>query len=278
MTASLLLTIKQWIRAILRRGGFEVVHRTGDPVLRELRMMHETLRFVPQEDLRWDDSLPQLAAHAHLRHLLATQRIDLVVDVEANCGQFARLVRTLGFTGDIVSFEPLARFQNELRAAADDDGRWRFLSVALGRTPGECDLHVYQDHTFSSLHQINAAGQDRFTNLVTELRVERVSVRTLDQLWLALGGDDSRRVLLKTDTQGHDLEVLAGAVGVLQRTHAVVTEASFRPIYDDTSGFFVLAEWLRTHGFSPSGLFPNSHRQEDLALIEIDAFFTKSDA
>ena len=102
--------MKQWIRAVLRQTGFELLHRTADPVLGELRTLHETLRFVPQEELRWDDSLPQLAAQAHLRHLLAAQRIDLVVDVGANRGQFARLVRRVGYSGEIVSFEPLARY------------------------------------------------------------------------------------------------------------------------------------------------------------------------
>ncbi len=96
--------MKQFIRGLLRRGGFELLHASDDPVLAELRRLHETLR-LNSDPVPWDDSLPQPAMQAHLRNLLQLHRIDLVLDVGANRGQFARLVRQLGFLGRIVSFE-----------------------------------------------------------------------------------------------------------------------------------------------------------------------------
>ena len=147
--------------------------------------------------------------------------------------------------------------------------------MALGSASAELELHVYSDDTFSSLHTINPTGHARFHELVAETKIERVPVRTLDDLWPELGGGAERRVLLKTDTQGHDLSVLAGSTTPLLSTYAVITEAAFQPIYAGAPLFAETAEWLNARGFVVSGLFPISHRAEDLALIELDAFFTR---
>jgi len=270
--------LKTLIRAGVRRAGFELLHRTDDSVLTELRELHESLRLDPHNRTHWSDVLAQPAAHACLRHMLQLHRIDLLLDVGANQGQFARLARGVGYTGEIISFEPLSHYHEKLHAAAASDGRWRILPVAIGRESAEMDLNVCANDSFSSLHAANAAGQARFGGQMAVSRVERVQVRTLDSLWPELGGGLQRRVMLKTDTQGHDLEVLAGASDVLRDTHALVTEASIQPIYAGTPLFFEVAAWLESRGFVLSGIFPMAHRPEDLAVIEVDAFFTKPPA
>ena len=115
----------------------------------------------------------------------------------------------------------------------------------------------------------------RFRDMVAVDRIERVQVRTLDSVWPELGVGVGRRLLLKTATQGHDLAVFAGASEVLRNTLAVTTEASIQPIYADTPLFPEAAAWLQSRGFVLSGVFPTAHRTDDLALIEVDAFFTR---
>jgi FkbM family methyltransferase len=270
--------MKHAVRALLRRAGFELLHRDDDPILRRMRQAHESLRLAPGDRTRWDDTLPRLAAEAHLRHLLDLHRIDLVIDVGANRGQFAHLLRELGYRGEIASFEPLARHHAALKAAAAADGRWRIFPFALGETEGEAALHVYPDDTFSSLHSVNRAGHERFTTLVAAEEIERVPVRRLDALWSELARTRPVRVFLKTDTQGHDLAVLAGAETILPQTFGILAEAPFTPIYDDVPSHEQLARWLGARGFVPSGIFPISHRVENLALIEVDACFTRANA
>lgn len=267
--------MKQFIRGLLRRGGFELLHHTDDPVLAEMRRLHESLRLQP-DPLHWDDILPQPAAQAHLRNLVQLHRIDLVLDVGANRGQFARHVRRLGFQGRIVSFEPQSSLQGQLKAEASRDPDWMIVPCALGATAGTLRLQVFRNDTFSSLHPMNALGRERFAELVAEEKTEQVAIRTLDEVWPEISGGGPHRVLLKTDTQGHDLAVLQGATEVLGRTQAILTEAAMQPIYDDAPLYAELAAWLAARGFVPSGLFPIAHRREDLALIELDAFFTRT--
>jgi FkbM family methyltransferase len=267
--------LKNLLRSLLRRAGYDLVHRSDDSVLAELRALQDSLRLAPHDHLRWSDSLAVPASHACLRHLLRLQKIDLLIDVGANRGQFARLARQVGYTGEIVSFEPLSRYHPDLRAAAAADGRWRIFPVAAGSENTAMDLNVAANDVFSSLHPISDTGQARFGAQMAVGAVERVQVRTLDSLWPELSGGVTRRVLLKTDTQGHDLEVLGGATQVLGSTHALMTEASIQNIYAGTPRFFDVTSWLESRGFALSGVFPMSHRVEDLAVIEVDAFFTR---
>jgi FkbM family methyltransferase len=268
--------MKQLIRQLLRRSGFELLHHSADPVLTQMRLLHERLRLQPGNALEWDDSLSHPPAASHLRNLLELHQIDLVLDVGANRGQFAGLVRELGFKGRLVSFEPQSALQTVLKAAAAGDPEWIIMPCAVGSDNGTLSLQVFRNDAFSSLHAINAFGRQRFTGLVAEERTEQVEIRTLDSLWPEIADSTPRRVLLKTDTQGHDLAVLQGATAVLGSTKAILTEAALQRIYDDAPLYGELAAWLAARDFVPSGLYPISHRPEDLALIEMDAFFTRT--
>ncbi len=267
--------MKKIIRSILRQLGYELVHRTGDPILTEVRKLHETLRLCPENDLSWADTLSQPAAHACIRSMLRLHEIDLVLDVGANRGQFGQLVRTLGYVGDIISFEPLARYRSQLETTFSADLRWRLVPLAIGNATAELPLHVFNDDSFSSLHPLNAIAKMRFTGLVAETQAERVSVRTLDDLRPAWADGPLRRILLKTDTQGHDLAVLQGATEVLRSTQSIVTEAAFVPLYEGVPLFPETNAWLTARGFALSGFFPISHHPEDLTLIEADCVFTR---
>jgi len=48
----------------------------------------------------------QTSEAAKMQRLLAYHNIDLVFDVGTNIGQYAKLLRELGYSGRIVSFEP----------------------------------------------------------------------------------------------------------------------------------------------------------------------------
>jgi predicted xylose isomerase-like sugar epimerase len=56
-----------------------------------------------------------------LSMMLEAHRVNLVFDVGANQGQFARSLREIGYGGRIVSFEPLSEAWGKLRDAARTD-------------------------------------------------------------------------------------------------------------------------------------------------------------
>src|SRR5262245_16825242 len=79
----------------------------------------------------------QTSAAAQLDHLISYLGIDLVLDVGSNIGQYARELRSHGYRGRIVSFEPSEAAHTELVKAAQGDAGWSVASrMALGRASG----------------------------------------------------------------------------------------------------------------------------------------------
>jgi hypothetical protein len=71
------------------------------------------------------------------------------------------------------------------------------------------------------------------------------------------------------DTQGWDLEVLAGAERTLDRVVALQSEVSVRPIYDGMPGLTESLQTFEERGFLLSGLFP-VNVDRDFAAVEFD--------
>lgn len=70
---------------------------------------------------------------ARLFWLLNAQKIDLVLDVSANDGGYAKSLRENGYNGKILSFEPLDIAWAKLSTAAASDPGWAvYEKSALG--------------------------------------------------------------------------------------------------------------------------------------------------
>lgn len=208
----------------------------------------------------------------HLAQLFARYQIDVVLDVGANRGQFRDFLRDeVGFAGHIVSFEPMSKFAGILRERAKTDAHWRVYHCAVGRVPGTLPLNVMQDETLTSFRQPKGGHvRDDLDATNTIVRVEEAAVRTLDELWpeitAALGVS---RPYLKMDTQGFDLEVVAGGATVLPQVIALQSEIAFRALYAAAPNYLDSISQLQAAGFEITGMFPVS-RDAELRVIESD--------
>ncbi|WP_375454038.1 FkbM family methyltransferase [uncultured Methylobacterium sp.] len=169
--------------------------------------------------------LQALAEHVGLRDLIRRERIDVVLDVGANTGQFAQGLRQAGFAGRILSFEPVRRDFEAASLRMRNDPLWTGLRMALGDVDGTAAINVVPSLTVmnSLLAPITASRP---------LDIEQVDIRRLDGLLLDLLPDlAARRILLKMDTQGYDLRCFSGAEGCLGAVQALYSELSVLPIY-----------------------------------------------
>jgi FkbM family methyltransferase len=207
----------------------------------------------------------------HLRTLFSKLRINCVLDVGANVGQYGRFLRSLGYVGEIVSFEPVAATFERLREAAAGDPAWQVHQMALGAAPAELDLHVAASSDLSSFLPSSDYGRERFGGLLETVRVERVAVKRLDDVlgpFVAHVADP--RVYVKLDTQGYDVQVLEGATAVLPRILAVQVELAAKPIYEQATWLPDGLRWLSGLGFEITQMFPVNHDADGLRTIEFD--------
>jgi FkbM family methyltransferase len=203
------------------------------------------------------------------RRLLA--RCDLVADVGANTGQYADLVRSLGFRGSVVSFEPQLAAANVLRARADRTPGWDVRPVALGSEPGTATLRVSRNSVSSSLLDIREEHV-RAAPRSSVIAREEVTVSTLDDELAAVPG---RAVWLKLDVQGAELPILEGGAATLDRTLAVQSEMSLQPLYDGQTDYLDLCAHLRRNGFVLCHLTPGFTDPTSAALLQIDGLFAR---
>ena len=219
----------------------------------------------------------QLSDHL-LQTVLRRLDVNVVLDVGANRGQFGRNLRILGYTGRIVSYEPVSANLDKLREAAEGDQDWLVEPMALGDVDSTTDIHVSAGAgALSSLLDSNEFGRKRFTNMRDEVAArETIQVRRLDAVCgRAVAGIDHPRLFLKLDTQGYDLQALAGAGDRLRDVVAMQSEVSCIPIYE---GMPHLTQQIATYeeaGFASAGMFPVSWDHETLAVIEFDVLMVR---
>jgi FkbM family methyltransferase len=202
-----------------------------------------------------------------LRRFLRDHRINVVIDVGANEGQFVSKLRRLSFRGRIVSFEPDPRTYTIMREHHGKDSSWRGYPIALGEADTEGVLHQAKESVLSSF--LTPVRRESISSDV------RVPVRRLDDVFdEVIVGLPEPRVLLKTDTQGFDLQVLRGATQSLNRIGGILAEISVLPIYENIPRIDQALSAYRQAGFDLLDLSV-VNRTPDGRILEFDGLFVR---
>ena len=190
------------------------------------------------------------ARWATLRTILRQSRINCVIDVGANRGQFASTLRDVGFTGRIISFEPAPLDFAILSDRFSRDRMWRGVNCALGDRDGELPLNYLEDSTALSSF-VGLKQSSRRARTIT------VRVQRLDSIYRTiLAGIESPRVFLKCDTQGFDYEVVSGAEGVIENVLGIQSEVTvLSAYYENVRPYYQNLERYEQLGFRLMGMF-----------------------
>jgi FkbM family methyltransferase len=216
----------------------------------------------------------------HLRRMLSVFSINCVLDVGSYRGDFARLLRRLGYIGLIISFEPVGSNFEVLEQARGEDAEWRTHRLALGSTRGKAPMTVFTGTTFHSFLAPSEYGLSRFPDKLQVERTETVPVERLDNILDELVKDvEDPHIFLKVDTQGYDLEVIRGLGARIAAISALQVEMAVNPIYQDvTNSFAQSLSVLQPLGFQVSGLFPVTFNSENkVQVVEFDCLMCRPD-
>jgi FkbM family methyltransferase len=208
-----------------------------------------------------------------LQDVLRLKKVDMVIDVGANEGQFGLLLRRRGYHGRIASFEPVPEVYARLCQLSAGDASWSVHELALGDYDGSGPLSVAKASELSSLLSPTKWNEDREGN-VTPVRRETVAVRRLDSLFHELKAE---RPFLKVDVQGAEEMVLRGAKDCLSKMVGVQLEVALYQFYE---GQLLLQETLRLMdnlGFVPAIIEPIGYYDptDPCRLMEMDCVFIR---
>jgi FkbM family methyltransferase len=159
--------------------------------------------------------------------------------------------------------EPL----EEWRGALEELARTRSAEViiaAAGSSPGSIEIAVHRVPACSSMF-----GGRRGDG--SEAPRRSVPVITLDDLVAERRSPGP--FVVKVDVEGGELEVLAGAAGVLREAELVLLEVSLFQLVPGAPQLHDVVAWMHEHGFVVAALYNGHNRPLDGQLAQIDIAF-----
>ncbi len=202
---------------------------------------------------------------------LVRHGINVVFDVGANIGQYAKSLQHGGYKGRIISFEPL----NDTRAILEQSTRlfpnWDLLPYALGDANEKATINIAGNTASSSVLKMNenhqvAAPESRY------IGTQEIEIKTLDTIYHTYVTEKDN-VFLKIDTQGYELKVLEGGATILPHVKGLELEMSFEQLYENETTFITLYQYLYERGFRIFHIKPMLRDPKTLQLLQADCIF-----
>jgi len=218
----------------------------------------------------------RLRAAGQLVKALEISGVDIIFDIGANKGQFAKEVREHGYKGQIVSFEPLSAAHKALRLCSDLDSAWEAHSrLAVGNYDGDIKINIAGNSLSSSVlpmlqAHVNSAPGSEYVGY------EQVPIARLDSVAQRYLTAQSKP-FIKIDTQGFEWQVLDGAPETLLKAQGLLCEVSLIPLYDGQRMWRDVVDRLDANGFMLWTLQQGFTNPVTGQSLQLDAIFMRKD-
>jgi len=219
----------------------------------------------------------QTSEAAKMHRLLAYHNIDLVFDVGANIGQYAKLLRELGYSGRIVSFEPLSSAYSQLKAVSEKDPLWEIApQTAIGNQEGEIVINIAgNSYSSSALPMLGAHLESAPESAYSGS--ETVKLSRLDTIAKDYIKSETKSIFLKIDVQGLEKQVLEGATAILPLVKGIKLELSLVPLYEGQVLFKEMIDIVEKLGYELYGIEPGFTAEKTGRMLQMDGIFFKPD-
>lgn len=244
--------MKKLARTVLNRLGYEI-HKKRDARLfgYEIRKKHDM----------------NLLGNYHAAYLAQICRPKTVIDVGVGYGTFP-LYEAFP-EARFILVEPLREYEDAIEKIAQKY-RCEIFFKAVGDAPGTQEISVDPSH----LEMSSFAERTPLTRKGNQLEKRVVEVTTLDSIFeeaLPLQGP----ILLKIDTEGHELKALQGAPSLLRATDIVIAEVSIAKRFELSYEFEDFIMFMKTSGYYLLGFLDITHLDGELRPRYADIVFKR---
>lgn len=243
--------IKQSFRRLLSRQGYTLVRTAGLPLLVKQQgyTVYQTDDPPIHRDLCCD--MKRLAARVPFE-------IETVLDVGANVGQTSRRFARAFPRATIYAFEPIAQTFETLLKNTQHNERIQPHHFAMGAAAGTATIHL---KPYTEMNSLVAELNQPTRGIGVS---EEIKISTVDAF--AASETLPRIDLLKTDTEGFDLQVLQGAERLLNdgKVVFVLSEVGFWQAHKGNTSFCDLSSYLYAKDFVFYGLYDSAHHSAGL--------------
>ena len=167
---------------------------------------------------------------------------DLLLDVGSNIGQFSLLYNLYFPNSDIFSFEPNEFTYKIYKIIFQNNDNIKLFPIGLSNKKKIQKLNITRAHDNSSFYQ--PLSKNKKYKII---RTQIVQTNLFDNLNLNL--QSYKKILLKIDVQGFELNVLKGFAKSLKFIHYIIIEVSFVELYDNQDLVISIKKFLEKNNF-----------------------------
>lgn len=212
---------------------------------------------------------------------LKNDGFNLIVDVGANNGSLSKFFLDTYPSANVYAFEPNV---NHLKALKKIELKYRNRFTpefkGIGSLNTTISLNVHNEHDASSsfleLSEFGIEELNKFTNAdVTVQEKMSVPVITLDEYFKNFNLAESK-ILLKSDTQGFEMEVFKGGESFLKSVNTIIVETDFFSFYENQSNPLGIINYLYARDFVLTGFTYPPGINEKGEILGADLIFRKA--
>ncbi len=220
------------------------------------------------------EQLKQIAEAERRKTLwLRNMKLETILDIGANTGQFAKSMHELFPEATLYSFEPLKDCYEELLVQFKNVPQFQAFNVALGDETGVVEMHRSEYSPSSSLLSMNDLHKTSFPYTKKEI-LQKVDLVCLDDIASRL--ELRKPMLVKLDVQGYEDKVISGGKSVIGQADIVITELSVEQLYDGQPLFDEIYKTMTSMGFQYRGNYDQLCSPDDGRVLQVDGIFTKA--
>lgn len=180
--------------------------------------------------------------------------VETIFDVGANIGQTSTEIRKYFSDASIHAFEPIDSTFEILSKNIGHDRKVILNNVALGTEEKEITIFLQSESLINSLlNEVNIDAQ----NKISEQKQQTQKIQVLNGDRYCNFNNIESIFLLKTDTEGYDLDVLMGFEQILSRHKIffILVEVTFDTTDLTHTSFYSVNEYMTLYGYKLSGLY-----------------------
>jgi FkbM family methyltransferase len=231
--------MKQFVKLILNKLGYRIT-KLHNTILHDIEDPFQVARLL----------------------LKQPEKHSIFFDVGANTGQTIDILCNVFPMSTIFAFEPGDAFRT-LKDKYQNQKNILLENLGLGSQEKKVKFHNNSYSDMSSVLPMTTGGWGRIT---TE---SEITLTTVDRY--CRNKSINHISLLKSDTQGYDLEVLRGAEEMLPKTNLILLEINFAELYQGQATFAEILEFLAKRNFRLVKLFSMHYSQTSMTMA--DALF-----
>ncbi|GAB1452499.1 FkbM family methyltransferase [Draconibacterium sp.] len=203
--------------------------------------------------------------------IIGNNKIDVLLDIGANTGQFAKKMRNLGYTKKIISFEPLKDAFKVLNGSVSNDKNWTAHNYAIGDEDITGVINVSGKSDCSSILNMLPSQMDSAAGLEYVAKQE-IEIKKLDTIFDTLVSE-SDNIMMKIDTQGYEKNVIDGAIESLKKIRIIQLEMSIVPLYENEMLLVEMIKYIEDKGFQLYSLENGHYNRNTGQLLQVDGIF-----